>query len=189
MEFTAEQDRNGNGIIDDDELTEEQLTDLKIAKNGQKDLLKVFYFIYTFTFLFLIAKFLAFFFFNVNIDIDLSKLALALNIFIVFVGISEGVRSFGKTATEKERAPVPAFKLRYLFGYLISFAALTLSVVAAEFIIKSFKVIEEGMVYPDFKANSFMDGLVSNVVSYLVARFGDKVAEHIDLTAFKIFKK
>ena len=107
--------------------------------------------------------------------------------FIVFVGLAEGIRSFGKTATSNERIPVPAFKLKILFGYLIAFGILTLSAVLLETAATIFT--EEGKVVPEFNANDFVDGLVSNVVAYLVARFGDKVAEHIDLSSFKLFKK
>lgn len=188
--FSAEQDINGNGIIDDDELTEEQLDAMKKNKLGQKDLLKVFYSVYTFTFVFLLVKFSAFFLFDVIIDIDLSKLAVALNLFIVFIGLAEGIRSFTTTATatENERVPVPAYKLRILFGYLISFAVLTLTAVLLETVTKL--VIEDPTTtIPNFNPNDFLDGLVSNTAAYLVARFGDKVAEHIDLSSFKLFKK
>ena len=187
LEFKAEQDINGNGIIDDNELTPEQLEAKKKTKCGQKDLLKVFYSIYGFTFLFLIVKFVSFFFFDIDINLDISKLALALNLFITFVGIAEGIRSFGKTATNDERSPVPAFKLKLLFGYLISFGILTLAAAMLE--IGATLLTEEEKNVPEFYANDFMDGLVSNVAAYLIARFGDKIAEHIDLSSFKLFKK
>lgn len=187
IEFKAEQDVNGNGIIDDDELTPEQIELKKKTKCGQKDLLKVFYAIYGFTFIFLLTKFIAYFLFDIDINLDMSKLATALNVFIVFVGLAEGIRSFGKTATSNERIPVPAFKLKILFGYLIAFGVLTLSAVLLEIAATIFT--EEGKFVPEFNANDFVDGLVSNVVAYLVARFGDKVAEHIDLSSFKLFKK
>ena len=186
IEFKAEQDVNGNGIIDDDELTPEQLELKKKTKCGQKDLLKVFYFIYVFTFVFLLTKFIAYFLFDIDINLDMSKLAMALNVFIVFVGLAEGIRSFSKTATSKKRTPIPAFKLKILFGYLIAFGILTLSAVLLEIVATIFT--KEGKVIPEFNANDFVDGLVSNVIAYLVARFGDKVAEHIDLSSFKLFK-
>ena len=42
---------------------------------------------------------------------------------------------------------------------------------------------------PDFNANSFVNGLLSNTLSYLIARYGDKVAENIDLSSLSFFKK
>ena len=42
---------------------------------------------------------------------------------------------------------------------------------------------------PDFNANSFVNGLLSNTISYLIARYGDKVAENIDLSSLPFFKK
>ena len=187
IEFDSSQDKNGNGIIEDDELTPEQLEYKKKLKCGQIDLLKLFYSIYGFTFLFLILKFVFFFFFDITINLDLSKLALALNIFIVFVGVAEGIRSVGKTATSDKPAPVPAFKLKILFGYLIAFGILTLTAVLLETIATLFS--EKGTTIPVFNANDFVDGLVSNVSAYLLSRFGDKVVEHIYLSSFKLFKK
>lgn len=187
--FTKEQDKNGNGIIDDEELTPEQIELKKKSKMGQKDLLKVFYFIYAFTVLFLVIKFAAFFLFDVSIQLDTTKLATALNVFIVIVGFAEGIRSIGLSATTKagDKVPVPAYKLKILFGYLVSFGFLTLTAVVFETVCKL--CVEDLSTIPDFSANAFLDGLVSNTVAYLVARFGDKVVENLDLSSFKLFKK
>jgi hypothetical protein len=191
LSFTIEQDKNNNGIIDDDELTEEQKEIKKKHKCGQKDLLLTFYFVYGFTVLFLFIKFGAFFLFNISINLDMSKLALALNVFIVIVGIAEGIRSISSTITSDAgtRVPVPMYKLKILFGYLVSFGILTLTAVMFEIIIKIYCGKNADITLPDFNANEFLDGLVSNTVAYLIARFGDKITKNVDLSSFKLFKK
>ena len=172
-----------------EELSEQEY--LKTSKLNHKDILKLFYFVYIFTFLLLIAKFVSFIFFNVYIDIDMSKLANTLNAFIIFVGSAEGIRSIMSTAREKVgvSVSVPAYKLKFLFGYLISFAIITIASVIFEFFIKyKFNNLEFNKI-PNFNANDFINGLLSNTLSYLVARYGNKVTSNIDLSNLSFFKR
>lgn len=171
-----------------EELSEQEY--LKTSKLNHKDILKLFYFVYIFTFLLLIAKFVSFIFFNVYIDIDMSKLANTLNAFIIFVGSAEGIRSIMSTAREKVgvSVSVPAYKLKFLFGYLISFAIITIVAVIFEFFIKyKFNSLEFNKI-PNFNANDFINGLLSNTLSYLVARYGNKITSNIDLSNLSFFK-
>lgn len=181
-------DLNGNGVLDDDELTDEQLVEKRKAHFHQKDLRVVYYLIYAFTLAILTAKFVSFNFYGILMDIDISKLAYAMNIFIIFIGVSEGIRSFSKTATEAENAPVPAYKLKILLGYLIAFGIITIISVVFEFYTK-FKFKDSNMILPSFSINDFIEGILTNTVSYVIARFGNKVAEKIDLSNVKFFKK
>ena len=78
-----------------------------------------------------------------------------------------------------------------LFGYLISFIIITILSTSFEFVCK-FSVQKEIIIskeIPDFAANTFLSALASNAVSYLVARFGSKVTESVDLSSLPIFKK
>ena len=165
---------------------EEKFT--KTLKLHQKDILKLFYFVYAFTFISMIAKFISFKFFNVLISIDLSRLATTLNIAIVFIGCAEGIRSFTLSLGESvgESTAVPAYKLKFLFSYLISFAIITIVAVAFEFIVK---MGHPEVEIPDFSANDFLNGLISNTLSYFIARYGNKIAEGIDLSSLQLFKK
>ena len=84
--YTLEQDKNKNGIIDDDELTDEQKVLKERSKLNLKDINKLFIFIYIFTLVFLVIKFCSWFFFKISINISADKLANCLNLFIVIVG-------------------------------------------------------------------------------------------------------
>ena len=180
------EDFNGDGVIDKNDEKYYQ----KTRRLHQKDILKLFYFVYAFTFICLLVKFTAFFMFDIVIDLDLTKLANTLNVAIVFIGSAEGLKalttSLGKQIGESTR--VPAYKLKYLFGYLVAFAIITITAVFSEILVKL--VIENpNTEIPDFNANSFVNGLLSNTMSYLIARYGDKVAENIDLSSLPFFKK
>ena len=73
---------------------------------------------------------------------------------------------------------------------MISFIIITIIAVTLEFITKmTYHDISEAIEMPDYCANEFLDGVVGNVISYLTARFGNKVAENIDLSSFKLFQK
>lgn len=185
--FTKDQDTNGNGIIDDDELTEEQLALKKSHKIGYKDMSHLFVLMYSFTICMMLVMFVTWFVFDVTLSPDLNKLAVALNLFITILGIVEGARSIVTSATEEEEAPVPAYKLRYLFGYLIWFIIITVIAVALEFIVSI--CAEPDAKVPDFATDNFITGIVSNMVSYLVARFGSKLGKCIDLSSFRLFAK
>ena len=108
---------------------------------------------------------------------------------IVFIGSAEGIRSFTMSLGEKvdESAPIPAYKLKHLFGYLVSFAIITIVALLFEFLVKA--TVENGVEIPSFSVNDFTSGVLSNTIAYLIARFGNKVAEGIDLSDFKFFKK
>lgn len=182
-----------NEIVEDkidnaEELSEKEY--LKKSKLNHKDILKLFYFVYIFTFVLLISKFISFVFFKINIDIDMSKLANTLNASIIFIGSAEGVRSIMYSAREEvgKSVSVPAYKLKFLFGYLISFALITVAAVGFEFFVK-YKFHDTSIEIPNFNANNFIDGLLSNTLSYLVARYGDKVASNIDLSNLTFFKR
>ncbi len=159
----------------------------------QKDIFKLFYIVFGFSIVMVTAKFLSFFMFEVSISFNIEFLAKALNVCIVIIGLAEGMRSIGSTITSPagENVGVPAYKLKYLFGYLISFIVITILATLFEFICK-FSIQEEIIIaqeVPDFAANTFLSALASNAVSYLIARFGSKVTESIDLSSLPIFKK
>lgn len=180
------EDYNRDGVIDKKDEKYYQ----KTRRLHQRDILKLFYFVYAFTFMCLLVKFTAFFMFDIVIDLDLTKLANTLNIAIVFIGSAEGIKAFATTLGKQigESAGVPAYKLKYLFGYLVAFAIITATAVFSEILVKL--VIEDpNTEIPDFNANSFVNGLLSNTISYLIARYGDKVAENIDLSSLPFFKK
>ena len=187
ISFTRDQDTNGNGIIDDDELTEEQLALKKSHRIGYKDMSHLFALMYSFTICMMGVMFVTWFVFGVTLSPDLNKLALALNLFITILGIVEGTRSIMVSATEEEEAPVPAYKLRYLLGYLIWYILITVIAVALEFIVSI--CVKEGETVPDFATDNFITGIVSNMVSYLIARFGSKLGKCIDLSNFRLFAK
>ena len=180
------QDLNNDGVIDkkDEKIYQ------KNKKLNHKDILKLFYFVYIFAFICLLVKFIAFFLFDIVIDLDLSKLANTLNVAIVFIGSAEGIKAFTTSLSEQlgESTGVPAYKLKYLFGYLVSFAIITITAVFSEILVKL--VIEDPTTeIPDFNANSFVNGLLSNTIAYLMARYGNKVAEGIDLSSLPFFKR
>ena len=175
---------------DPNNLTKEEK---KILFLKQKDIFKLFYIVFGFSIVMIAAKFSAFFLFEVSISFNIEFLAKALNVCIVIIGLAEGMRSIGSTITSPagENVGVPAYKLKYLFGYLISFIIITILATFFEFICK-FSIQEEIIVsqeIPDFAANTFLSALASNAVSYLIARFGSKVTESVDLSSLPIFKK
>ena len=175
---------------DPNNLTKEEK---KVLFAKQKDIFKLFYIVFGFSIVMVTAKFVSFFLFDVSISFNIEFLAKALNVCIVIIGLAEGMRSIGSTITSPagENVGVPAYKLKYLFGYLISFIIITILATFFEFICKfgiQEKIIESREV-PDFAANTFLSALASNAVSYLIARFGSKVTESIDLSSLPIFKK
>lgn len=182
-------DVNGNGVLDDDELTEEQLKQKLRSQKCQKDIKRLFYFVWIFTFVMMTAKFITYFLFDTLIDIDISKLANTLNLIIVVIGITEGTRSITKTLEESagEEIPVPAYKLKILFGYLIAFAVISIIAILFDFFVKA--TCEEGSIIPQFNTNDFTSGLFSNTIAYLIARYGSKVTESIDLSSIPFLKK
>ena len=157
------------------------------TKMNQHDIFKLFFFVYIFALVIMVGEFVTYLISGKILDIDLSKFAITLNVAIVFIGSAEGIRSFAKTATSDDSQPVPAYKLKYLFTYLISFAVITIIALGFECVIKvKFK---DAVSIPNFCSNQFVDGLLSNTIAYLIARYGNKVAENIDLTNLPFFKK
>lgn len=174
---------------DPNNLTKEEK---KILFAKQKDIFKLFYIVFGFSIIMVTAKFAAFFLFDVNISFNVEFLAKALNVCIVIIGLAEGLRSIGSTITSPagENVEVPAYKLKYLFNYLISFIVITILATLFEFICK-FSIQEDiiaSQEVPEFAANTFLSALASNAVSYLIARFGSKVTESVDLSCLPIFK-
>lgn len=180
-------DFNKDGKIDKTDEIEYQ----KINHKNHKDIFKLFYFIYGFTFICLIFKFVSFFFFKITVNIELKKLADTLNAAIVFIGSAEGIKSFTLSVGKEigESAAVPAYKLKYLFSYLTAFTVITIFAVVGEFILKytTDQALLESI--PDLNANDFLNGLLSNTIAYLIARYGNKIAEDIDLSSLSFFKK
>ena len=174
---------------DENNLTKEEK---KILFTKQKDIFKLFYITFAFAMVMLFVKFCCFFLFGIIVSIDLNSIATALNVCIVLIGLSEGVRSIGATLTlsSGENSPVPAYKLKYLFGYLVSFIIITIVATSFEFISKFCQnehIIDLEEI-PDFASNKFQNALISNVISYLVARFGSKITESVDLSSLPFFK-
>lgn len=180
-------------------VKEKDKADYKEYSSKQKDLRWLFYSIFTFTLVLAIIKFVGWVVFDKTfVNIDLSKLAAALNLFIVIFGTAEGIRSIAKTVTssneetdDSEETAVPSYKLRFLIQYLAAFACITLMCVAFDFYVgfSTPESIKSVIAIPTFDSNDFLNGFVSNVVVYLIARFGNKMFENIDLTGFKLFKK
>ncbi len=180
-------DFNNDGKIDKSDEKEYY----KLKKLKHKDIFKLFYFVYAFTFICLAFKFVSFFCFNISINIELKKLADTLNAAIVFIGSAEGIKSFTLSLGKEigESASVPAYKLKYLFDYLTAFTVITIFAVAGEFILKytTDQALLENIT--DSNDNDFLNGLLSNTIAYLIARYGNKIAEDIDLSSLSFFKK
>ena len=175
-------------VLEHPKLTDKQRKDTQIISLHQKDIFHLFFLVSFFTLGMLVFKFVMYFLKGIIINIDLSKFAMMLNITISFVGSSEGLRSIIKSVGSRvgSSTPVPAYKLQFLFKYLLTFMFLTVLSLVFECIVKL--SAEEGTPTPDFCANSFTNGIETSVISYLIARFGSKVSDGIDLSSFRIFK-
>lgn len=128
---------------------------------------------------------------GITLDIDIIKFANVLNVAIVFIGCSEGIRSFCKTATEEVgvSSPVPAYKLRYLLKYMIVFVLISVYALILEYYCKTYPVNNTTYSRPIFAGDSLLSGLLSNVIAYLMARFGSKLSSEIDLSSLTFFKR
>jgi hypothetical protein len=132
---------------------------------------------------------------GILIQFSLDSFAKALNACIVIVGSAEGCRSFCCSASQEvgKSTPVPAYKLRYLLGYMVAFIVLT--GVATFFNISASRIdvghVTTGITIerPDFSYGEFTDGLLSNFICYLVARYGDKIAENVDLSNLAFLRR
>jgi hypothetical protein len=159
-----------------------------------KDIFFLFYFIVLITFIIMVVQYNAYFH-GITIQFSLENFAKTLNIGITLIGTAEGLRSFTKSSTQKigESSPVPAYKLRYLLSYIVSFIILTAVAIIFHIRVNDIDVInkrtQELVPKPDFAYDQMTYGLLSNFVCYLIARYGDKLAENIDFSDLGFFKK
>jgi hypothetical protein len=164
----------------------------KASKIGWKnvDVLVMFYLIVFITLGFMGAMFYGFTNRLFTLNIDLAKFASALNIAIIFITGNEGLRSFAASATQPvgESIPVPAYKLKYIMSYEISFILLTGAAIFCQMYCSS-QSRDTNLVVPNFATDELTNGLLSNFIGYLIARFGNKVAENVDLSSIPFFKR
>jgi hypothetical protein len=159
-----------------------------------KDIFFLFYLIVLITTIIMIIQFVTYLY-GISIQFTLENFARTLNIGIILIGTSEGVRSFTKSSSQKigESSPVPAYKLRYLLSYIISFFILTTVAIVFHIYVNGIDVFDrttnELLPKPNFAYDDMTHGLLSNFVCYLIARYGDKLAENIDFSDLSFFKK
>jgi hypothetical protein len=159
-----------------------------------KDIFGLFYFITCIALILMTVQYVAYFK-GIEIQFTLENFAKTLNVAITIIGMSEGIRSFTKTSTQcvGESTPVPAYKLRYLLSYILSFVILTLLSIVFHIHVNQVDIYnrhtQELLVKPNFAYDQMTLGLLSNFVCYLIARYGDKVSENIDLSSLSFFKK
>jgi hypothetical protein len=132
---------------------------------------------------------------GIYIQFTLENFAKTLNAAITLIATAEGLRSFTRSANEPvgECTPVPAYKLRYLLSYLVSFLVLTGVATYFEIKVSGSEVVNqktgEILNKPIFAHDQMTQGLLSNFICYLIARYGDKISENIDLSNLSFFKK
>jgi hypothetical protein len=131
----------------------------------------------------------------VAIQFTLDNFAKTLNTGITIIGTAEGLRSFTKSSTQAigESTPVPAYKLQYLLSYILSFIVLTAVAIVLHTKVSHLEIVDantqEILKRPDFAYDSMTNGLLSNFICYLIARYGNKISENIDLSDLKFFRK
>jgi hypothetical protein len=159
-----------------------------------KDIFFIFYLVVLITLSLMVIQFVAYFK-GIYIQFGLEDFAKTLNIGITLIASAEGLRSFTKSAGEAigESSPVPAYKLRYLLSYLISFIILTGAATFFKIKVSSVDILNsktgELLTRPYFGHDQMTTGILSNFIGYLIARYGDKISENIDLSDLKFFKK
>jgi hypothetical protein len=159
-----------------------------------KDIFFLFYLVVFITFILMVVQYLAYCN-GVEIQFTLDNFAKTLNVGITIIGSAEGLRSFTKSSTQcvGESTPVPAYKLRYLLSYIVSFIILTGVALYFHIKVSHLNIIndktQELLTKPNFAYDQMMSGLLSNFICYLVARYGNKISENIDLSDLKFFKK
>lgn len=156
-----------------------------------KDILILFTIFSILTLVLMTSVFITFINYKFIINIDISKLANTMNICIVIIGSVEGIRSISKTAVEDlgMSEPVPKYKLKFLFVYIIIFTIVVLCAVFMEYYIKRLYLNDPNITaLPNFAINEMLNGLISNVISYLIARHGYKVVENVNLSSLPFFK-
>jgi hypothetical protein len=159
-----------------------------------KDIFCLFYFITIIALFLMTVQYIAYFK-GIEIQFTLENFAKTLNIAITIIGVSEGIRSFTKSSTQEvgESTPVPAYKLRYLLSSILSFVILTIIGIVFHINVNRIdiynKYTNELLTKPDFAYDQMTLGLLSNFVCYLIARYGDKISENIDLSTLTFFHK
>jgi hypothetical protein len=159
-----------------------------------KDIFALFYFITIIALGLMTTQYIAYLK-GIEIQFTLENFAKTLNIAITLIGMSEGIRSFTKSSTQcvGECTPVPAYKLRYLLSYILSFVVLTIISIIFHIQVNQIDIYNskthELLAKPDFAYDQMTLGLLSNFVCYLIARYGDKVSENIDLSSLSFFSK
>jgi hypothetical protein len=159
-----------------------------------KDIFFLFYFIVFVTFIIMVVQYNAYFH-GITIQFNLDNFAKTLNVGITLIGTAEGVRSFTKSSTQKvgESSPVPAYKLRYLLSYILSFIILTTMAIIFHIRVNNVDIFDKNtnvlLPKPNFFYDQMTYGLLSNFVCYLIARYGDKLGENIDFSELTFFKR
>jgi hypothetical protein len=159
-----------------------------------KDIFFLFYLIVFITFVLMTVQYVAYCN-GVEIQFTLDNFTKTLNTGITIIGTAEGLRSFTKSSTQGigESTPVPAYKLKYLLSYILSFIILTAVAIILHTKASHLEIInkETGDILkrPDFAYDSMTNGLLSNFICYLIARYGNKISENIDLSDLKFLKK
>jgi hypothetical protein len=159
-----------------------------------RDIFCLFYLLVLVTFIIMVVQYNAYFQ-GIVIQFTLENFAKTLNVGITLIGTAEGIRSFTKSSTQKvgESSPVPPYKLRYLLSYIISFMVLTAVAIFFHIKVNEVEILDkytqEVVQRPDFAYDQMTFGLLSNFVCYLIARYGDKLSENIDLSELTFFKK
>lgn len=155
------------------------------------DVFLMFYGIVFVTMVIMTATIISFAMFGFDIGINLEKFASALNIAIIFISGAEGFRGFASSASQPigECTPVPAYKLKYLMSYEFAFLFLAAASYASQMYCYKLAQTMPNVTIPKFATDKFFDGLLSNFIGYLVARFGSKVATDVDLSSIPFFKR
>jgi hypothetical protein len=159
-----------------------------------KDIFFIYYLIVFVSLAIMVIQYISYFN-GIYIQFTLENFAKTLNAAITIIATAEGLRSFTKSANEPvgECTPVPAYKLRYLLSYLISFLVLTGVATFFEINVSNTEILNkktgEILLKPTFAHDQMTLGLLSNFICYLIARYGDKISENIDLSNLTFFKK
>jgi hypothetical protein len=159
-----------------------------------KDILVMYYVAAFFTLCIMIVEYISYINFTYT-QFNLKNFAMVLNYCVIITGASEGVRSFTCSLSQDvgNSTPVPPYKLRYLLGYIASFLVLTITATFLHITVQGLNLADpisgDLIIKPDFAYDSMSHGMLSNIVCYLFARYGDKIAENIDLSNLSIFKR
>jgi hypothetical protein len=159
-----------------------------------KDIFYIYYLVVLVSLSIMIIQYTAYFN-GIYIQFTLENFAKTLNAAITIIATAEGLRSFTRSANEPvgKCTPVPAYKLYYLLSYLVSFLVLTAVATIFEIHVSNSEVLNsktgEILQRPTFAHDQMTQGLLSNFICYLIARYGDKISENIDLSNLEFFKR